>query len=148
MLAKGAPPMLVADQFIFLELVFDVLDLGAPVRRRQAVFAEVDEDHLLDREDALAGDLVANLAGQGDRGAAELGGSDAQFDDVALARGADEVDLGNVLGHHALIAQLDDRVNRRFFVDPAQQAAAEQGAVGVQVFGFYPFAGVEIHVHS
>lgn len=63
------------------------------MRCRQTVFTEVDEDHLLHREDALAGDLVAHLASQGDRGTAKLGGGDAQFDDVALARGADEVDL-------------------------------------------------------
>ena len=116
--------------------------------RRQAILAEVDEDHFFHGEDAFARDLVAHFAGQGDGGAAELGGGDAQFDDVALARGADEVDFGDVLGDNALVAQLDDGVDRRFFVDPAQQAAAEQGAVGVEVFGFYPFAGVEVHVHS
>jgi len=63
-------------------------------------------------------------------------------------RGADEVDFGNVLGHHTLVAQLDDGVDRRLFVDPAQQATAEQRAVRIEVFGFYPLAGVEIHVHS
>jgi len=90
------------------------------VRRGQAVLAQIHEDHLLHRQNALAGDFVAHLTGQGDRGTAELGGCDAQFDDVALARGADEVNLRNVLGHHALITQLNDGVNRRFFVDPAQ----------------------------
>lgn len=133
---------------VVLELVLHVLDLGTPVGRRQAVFAEVDEDHFFHGEDAFARDLVAHFTGQGDGGAAELGGGDAQFDDVALARGADKVDFGDVLGDNALVAQLDDRVDRRFFVDPAQQAAAEQGAVGVEVFGFYPFAGVEVHGHS
>jgi hypothetical protein len=112
---------------------------------RQAVFAQVHEDHFLDRENALAGDLVAHLAGQGDGGAAKFGSGNPQFDDVALTRGADKVDLGNVLGHDALIAQLNNGVDGRLFVDPAQQAAAKQRAVGVEVFGFYPFAGVEVH---
>lgn len=134
-------PQRSGDGLVVLELVLHVPDLGTAVGSRQAVLAQVDEDHLLDGEDALAGDLVAHFTGQGDRGPAELGGGDAQLDDVALARGADEVDFGNVLGDHALVAQLDDGVDRRFFVDPAQQAAAEQRAVGVEVFGFYPFAG-------
>ena len=73
LLAKKTTPILL-NGVIVLELVFDVLDLGPAVGRRQAVFTEVDEDHFLDREDALAGDLVAHFAGQGDRGAAELGG--------------------------------------------------------------------------
>src|SRR5471032_3076933 len=135
---------LLADA-ITLELVFDVHDLGAAVRCGQAVFAQIHEDHLLYGQDAFASDLVAHFAGQRDRGAAELGSGDAQFDDVALARGADEVDFGDVLGHHTLVAQLDNGVDGRLFVDPAQQAAAEQGAVGVEVFGFYPFAGVKVH---
>ena len=50
--------------------------------------------------------------------------------------------------HHTLVAQLNDGVDGRLFVDPAQQAATEQGAIGVEVFGFYPFAGVKVHLYS
>src|SRR5471032_1054877 len=147
LLANGVTHLLFVDYF-FLELILDVSDLGLAVRCGQAVFAQVDEHQLFDRQNALAGDLVAYLTGQRDRGAAKLCGGDAQFDDVALTRGADEIDLGNVLGDNPLVAQLNDGVDRRLFIDPAQQTAAEQGAVSVEVFGFYPFAGVEIHIHS
>jgi hypothetical protein len=40
---------------------------------------------------------------------------------------------------------LDDGIDCGFFVDPAEEAASEEGTVGVEVFGFDPFAGVEIH---
>jgi hypothetical protein len=70
-------------------------------------------------------------------------GGHAEFDDVALPRRTDEIDLGHELGHDALIVELADGVNRGFFVDPAQKAAAEQRAVGVQIFGLDPLSGVE-----
>jgi hypothetical protein len=85
LLAMKPTQMLLGDQLIFLKLVFDVLDLGPSVRCRQAVFAQIDEDHFLDRQNALAGDLVAHFTGQGDRGATELGGGDAQFDEIAAS---------------------------------------------------------------
>src|SRR6202051_2399931 len=42
-----------------------------PMRRRLAVLVEIDEHHLLDSQNALARDLVANFAAQRDRRAAE-----------------------------------------------------------------------------
>ena len=70
---------------VILKLVFDVSDLGASVGCRQAVLAQVDEDHLVDRQDAFASDLVTHFASQGDGGTSEFSGGDAQLDDVALA---------------------------------------------------------------
>ena len=55
-----APPISLDD--IILELILDVLDLGPAMGRGQAVFAEVDEHHLVDGKNALAGDLVAHFA--------------------------------------------------------------------------------------
>jgi hypothetical protein len=42
------------------------------MRRRLAVLVEIDEHHLLDSQNALARDLVADLAPQRDRRAAAL----------------------------------------------------------------------------
>jgi hypothetical protein len=61
----GTPQISLVDAII-LELVFDVLDLGLAVRRWQAVFTQIDEDNLLHREDAFAGDLVTHFALEGD----------------------------------------------------------------------------------
>src|SRR6202051_5054822 len=46
-------------------------DIRAPMRRRLAVLVEIDEHHLLDSQNALARDLVADFAAQRDRCAAE-----------------------------------------------------------------------------
>src|SRR5580692_9510742 len=93
---------------ILSESFFGVTDLRATVRRRLTVLVEVDEHHLLDGQDALARDLVAHFAAKRDRRAAEMRGRHAEFDDVALTRRADEIDLGHELGHDALIVQLGD----------------------------------------
>lgn len=113
------------------------------MRHRFAVLVKVDEDQFFYGKDRLAGELVAHLAAQGQGRAAEFGGGDADLDDVALPGGGDEVDLRNEFGDDVRIVELNDRVQRRFFVDPLQQAAAEEGAVGVKVLGFDPFAGVK-----
>src|ERR1700688_5199261 len=47
-------------------------DLRASMRRWLAVLVEIDEHHLLDSQNALARDLVANFAAQRDRRAAEV----------------------------------------------------------------------------
>lgn len=108
---------------------FRVANAVAAMRRRLAIGAHVHEHHLFDRQDALARDLVAHFAAQGDRRAAKVGRRDAEFNDVALTRRTHEVHFGDELGHDALVVQLANRVDGRLFVDPAQQAAAEQDIV-------------------
>ena len=101
-------------------------DLRPPMRRRLAVLVEIDEHHLLDSQDALARDLVADFAAQRDRRAAEVRRDHTELDDVASTRRADEIDLRHELRDNALVVELADRIDRGFFVDPAQQATAEQ----------------------
>ena len=56
---------------------------------------------------------------------------------------------GTLFGQPAALDRRRSRdLRHRPTGQPAQQAAAEQGAVGVEVFGFYPFAGVEVHIRS
>ena len=109
------------------------------------MFVHADENHFFDGEDAFLGDLIAGFAFEGEGGPAEVDGFYAQLDDISLTCGVDEIDLGDEFGDAAVGAQLDDGIDSGFFVDPAEEAAAEQGTVGVEVFGFDPFTGVEIH---
>lgn len=111
---------------VSLERFIRIPDLRAAVRRRIAVRVQIHEHHLFDRQNALACDLVAHFRAQRDRRRAEVGCLHAQFDDVALTRRADEVDLRHELGHDALVVELTDCVDGGFFIDPAQQAATEQ----------------------
>src|SRR6185437_842034 len=83
------PSLLLAQAFI------RVRDRAAAVGPGFAVLVDADEDHLIDRENAFLGDLVAYFAGKGERRAAEMDRLDAQFDDIALAGRADEIDLGH-----------------------------------------------------
>lgn len=99
------------------------------MRRGLALRIEIDEHHLFDGQNAFARDLVAHFRAQRDRRAAEMRRGNAEFDDVALSRRADEIDLRHKLGHDALVVQLRNGVDRGFLVDPAQQAAAEQDVV-------------------
>ena len=115
-------------------------DVGVAVRNGLAVVVEADEDDLLDRQNAVTGDHVAHLGAHREGGAPERGGAQSHLDQVTLSCGADEVDLGYVLGDRPRVSELDDGVNRGLFIDPAQQAAAEQGAVRVQVLGTDPAA--------
>ncbi len=58
-----------SDQYRLLrrvKLILDVANLGPAMRRGLSVFTQIDEHHLLDRQDALAGDLVADLTHQSD----------------------------------------------------------------------------------
>jgi hypothetical protein len=55
-----------------LKRLIRITDLRPPMRRRLAVLVEIDEHHLLDSQNALARDLVADLAPQRDRRAAAL----------------------------------------------------------------------------
>ena len=114
LLAMAAPSILLDD--IVLELILDVFDLSPAMGRGQTVFPKIDENHLLHGQNALAGDFVAHLAGQGDGRTTKLGGGYPQLDDVALARSTDEIDFRDVLGDHALVAELDDGVDRRLLV--------------------------------
>lgn len=94
-----------------------------------AFIREIDEHHPVDRQNTLARDFVPNLTPQRDRRTAEFGRCNTEFDDIALARRTHEIDLRDQLGHHALVAQLGNHIDRGFFVDPFEQAAAEQGAI-------------------
>src|SRR4029453_18516743 len=67
-------------------------DLGVAVRLRAPVRTEVHEHDLLDGQDALARDHVADLRAHGQRRAAEVGSSNAQLDKVTLNGGAYEGD--------------------------------------------------------
>src|ERR1700692_903462 len=55
-----------------LKRLIRITDLRPPMRRWLAVLVEIDEHHLLDSQNALARDLVANFAAQRDRRAAEV----------------------------------------------------------------------------
>lgn len=113
-----------------------------------AVFTDVHEHNLLDGQDGFLREDVAHLSTQGDRGATEVDSSQAHLDEVALLGGSDEVDLGHEFGDHVLVAKLDDRVDCRLFVDPTQQASAEQRAVCIEVFGANPFARMKSNTFS
>ena len=123
--------------------VTGVGDVVITVRFRLAVFTDVDEYDLLDGQDRFLGEDVAHFGAQGDRGAAEVDGGQAHFNQVAFLGGGDEVDFRHELGDHMLVAKLDDRVDGRLFVDPTQQASAEQRAVRIEIFGANPFACVK-----
>jgi len=121
-------------------------DLGLAVGRGPAIGPEVDEDDRIDREDALAREEVTHLGAHGDRRLSEGDRAQAHLDDVALLGGADEVDLGDVLRHDPLVAELNHDVDGGFLVDPAQQAPAEEGAVGIEILRPHPLAGAEVDV--
>src|ERR1700676_668784 len=97
-----------------------ITHLRPPMRRRLAVLVEIDEHHLLDSQNALARDLVANFAAQRDRRAAEVRRGHAELDDVALTRRADEIDLRHELRENPLVVELADKIIRGFLSDQAQ----------------------------
>lgn len=130
---------------VFPQPFVGIGDLCPSVGDRGAVFIHADEDHFFDREDTFLGDLIAGFAFEGEGGTAEVDGFDPQLDDIALAGGVYKIDLGDEFGDAAGGAQLDDGIDCGLFVDPAEEAASEQGTVCVEVFGFDPFTGVEIH---
>lgn len=116
---------------------------GEPVRGGVAVLIQGDEHDGFDGEDDFARNHIAHLGGHGDGGAAEFHGFQTHFDHVAFHSGGTEVDFRHHFGDGAMVAELGDGINCRLFVNPPKQGPAEQGAVGVEVFRFHPFAGLE-----
>jgi hypothetical protein len=92
---------------------------------------EVDKDNFIDRQDALAGNHVPHLRTHRQRGSTESRSCQAHLDQIPLDCGTDEIDFRYVLCDRPAITELNDGVNRCLFVDPLQQASAEEGAVSV-----------------
>lgn len=113
---------------------------------RLAILIQANKDDVIDREDGLTGNHVPHLSAHGDGGCAELGGNQTHLDEVAFNSGGNEVDLRDDLGHHTAITQLQDGIDRGFFINPLQQRATKECAIGIEVLGAHPLAGGELNL--
>jgi hypothetical protein len=58
---------------------------------------------------------------------------------------ADKIYVRYKFGDYMLVLQDDDCIENSFFVNSLQQATAKEFAVWIEIFGFNPFSGMEIH---
>src|SRR5690606_23252449 len=100
-------------------------DVGVAVFLGDAVLVQADEHDRVNGQQGAARDHVSGLGAHGQGGPAEFGGAQADLDQIALDGGGAEVDLRDVLGDHALVAQLEHGVDGSLLVNPFQEAAAE-----------------------
>lgn len=95
-------------------------DVREAVRLGLSPLVDSDEDDALDGEDAVTRHHVAHLRAHGERCSPEPGRTDAELNKIPLWRRTDEVDLRHVLRDCTRVAELKDRVDRCFLIDPAQ----------------------------
>lgn len=84
------------------------------------------KDELLDIDKYLLAIFIANLAGDRYGGLSKLFHTQAEFNDVILNGGGNEIHFGKVSRNEVWCSQLAFREYVRFFIHPTQQCSAEQ----------------------
>lgn len=135
-------------QFVTDEMIACVGDFFLAMRHWIAAFIHGDKHNPVDRQNKIARDFVAYLATKCQRRSTELGGRNAELDDLALIGAGQEINFAYVFGDQCGRIELNHGVNGRFLVDPTEQAATEKRAIRIQVFRLNPFARVKIHCVS
>ena len=82
-----------------------------------SMWTKTDKDYVIDCEDGFLSNHVPHLSTHRDGGGAKLGLYQAHLNEVSFDCGSNEVDLGDDFGHDATISELQDGINRCFFID-------------------------------
>ncbi len=90
------------SSLLFPQPFIAISDGCSAVRPWMTMLIQTDKDHLIDRQNALPGDLVADFTTQGERRAPKLSGFAAELDDTALPGRADKIDFGHEFGDTAI----------------------------------------------
>lgn len=93
-----------------LQPVCDEFNFSFTVRRGFSVFAHTHKNDLVDCNDGLPRHHIPHFTVQGDRGMSKISRFNTDLDDVALFRGAYEIDFGDIFGHAAWCFELNDCV--------------------------------------